>query len=76
MFNFFKKKNKIENAEDYYNYLIEESKERKSESLKESISDLSVAWKTMSFDEQRNIILEIIDKIVVDNNDIKIYYNI
>ena len=30
----------------------------------------------MSFDEQRNIILEIIDKIVVDNNDIKIYYNI
>ena len=54
----------------------EKSKERKSESLKESISDLSVAWKTMSFDEQRNIILEIIDKIVVDNNDIKIYYNI
>ena len=29
MFNFFRKKNKIENAEDYYNYLIEESKQDK-----------------------------------------------
>ncbi len=54
----------------------EKSKERKSESLRESITDLSTAWKTMTFDEQRNVILEIIDKVVVDNNDIKIYYNI
>lgn len=29
MFNFFKKKVKIESEEDYYNYLIEESKQDK-----------------------------------------------
>lgn len=54
----------------------EKSKERKTESLRESITDLSTAWKTMTFSEKRNVILEIIDKVVVDNNDIKIYYNI
>jgi len=54
----------------------EKSKERKTESLRESINDLSTAWKTMTFSEKRNIILEIIDKVVVDNNNIKIYYNI
>lgn len=54
----------------------EKSKERKTESLRESINDLSTAWKTMTFSERRNIILEIIDKVVVDNNNIKIYYNI
>lgn len=54
----------------------EKSKERKSENLKQTITDLNVAWKTMTFEEQRNIILEIIDKVVVDNNNIQIYYNI
>lgn len=54
----------------------EKSKERKTESLRESINDLNTAWKTMTFSEKRNIILEIIDKVVVDNNNIKIYYNI
>lgn len=29
MFNFFKKKVKVESEEDYYNYLIEESKQDK-----------------------------------------------
>lgn len=54
----------------------EKSRERKSESLKETITDLNLAWGSMTFDEKRNIVLELIDKIVVDNNQIKIYYNI
>ena len=33
MFNFFKKKVKIESEEDYYNYLIEESKQDKLKDL-------------------------------------------
>lgn len=54
----------------------EKLKERKSQNLKGVISDLNSAWKTMTFEEQRNIILEVIDKVVVNNNEIQIYYNI
>lgn len=54
----------------------EKLKERKSKNLKGAISDLSSAWKTMTFVEQRNIVLEVIDKVVVDGNEIQIYYNI
>lgn len=54
----------------------EKAKERKSENLKVVISDLNTAWKTMTFEEQRNIVLEVIDKVVVNDNEIQIYYNI
>ncbi len=54
----------------------EKAKERKSESLKESISDINYAWRTMTFNEKRNIIKEVIDKIVVNGNNIQIYYNV
>ena len=54
----------------------EKLKERKSQNLKGVISDLNSAWKTMTFEEQRNIILEVIDKVVVNDNEIQIYYNI
>lgn len=54
----------------------EKAKERKSENLKVVISDLNIAWKTMTFEEQRNIVLEVIDKVVVNDNEIQIYYNI
>lgn len=54
----------------------EKEKERKSENLKVVISDLNTAWKTMTFEEQRNIVLEVIDKVVVNDNEIQIYYNI
>ena len=30
----------------------------------------------MTFEEQRNIVLEVIDKVVVNDNEIQIYYNI
>lgn len=54
----------------------EKAKERKSENLKVVISDLNTAWKTMTFEEQRNIVLEVIDKVVVNDNELQIYYNI
>lgn len=54
----------------------EKAKGRKSENLKVVISDLNTAWKTMTFEEQRNIVLEVIDKVVVNDNEIQIYYNI
>lgn len=54
----------------------EKAKERKSENLKVVISDLNTAWKTMTFEEQRNIVLEVIDKVVVNDNEMQIYYNI
>ena len=54
----------------------EKLKERKSQNLKGVISDLNSACKTMTFEEQRNIILEVIDKVVVNDNEIQIYYNI
>ena len=54
----------------------EKAKERKSAMLKEKITDLSVIWKSMTFSEKRNMILEVIDKIVVKGNNIQIYYNI
>ena len=50
--------------------------EVKDEDLKVVISDLNTAWKTMTFEEQRNIVLEVIDKVVVNDNEIQIYYNI
>ena len=52
------------------------AKERKNESLKESISNINYAWRTMTFNEKRNVIKEVIDKIVVNGNNIKIYYNV
>ena len=54
----------------------EKAKERKSENLKVVISDLNTAWKTMTNEEQRNKVLEEIDKVVVNDNEIQIYYNI
>lgn len=54
----------------------ERLKERKSENLKETISNISDAWNSMTFLEKRNIILEVIDKVVVYNNSIDIYYNL
>lgn len=53
----------------------ERLKERKSTNIKETISNISDAWGSMTFTEKRNIILEVIDKIVVNNGSIDIHYN-
>ena len=40
------------------------------------IKNLKVIWFDMDFDEQRRIIEHLIDKVVVYDNEINIYYNI
>ena len=58
------------------NELSEDNKRiKKKENIKKTINNLSDAWDTMTFQEKRNIILELIDKVIVDDNSISIYYN-
>ena len=40
------------------------------------ITSLKTTWFDMDFDEQRRIIEHLIQKIVVKDNEISIYYNI
>ena len=40
------------------------------------ITNLKTTWFDMDFDEQRRIIEHLIDKVVVNDNEINIYYNI
>ncbi len=44
--------------------------------LKRQLSTLRESWEYMTKHEQKNIIAECIEKIVVNNNDVKIYYKI
>ena len=56
--------------------LSEDNKKiKKKENIKNTINNLSDAWNNMTFHEKRNIILELIDKIIVLDNNISIYYN-
>ena len=48
---------------------------KKKENIKKTINNLSDAWENLSFQEKRNIILELIDKVVVNDNEVSIYYN-
>lgn len=48
----------------------------KIESTKNMVLSLRTFWNTMTFEEQRLVIECIIDKIVIDNNKLKIYYKI
>ena len=40
------------------------------------VLNLRTFWNMMTFEEQRLVIECIIDKIVIDNNNLKIYYKI
>lgn len=51
-------------------------KEQKLNTTFTSIKNLSVVWDYMSFEEQRNIIEHLIDKIIVDNNRLSIKWKI
>ena len=42
----------------------------------EIIKSLKTTWSLMTFEEQRSIIESLIDKVVVDDNRVSIYYNI
>lgn len=56
--------------------LSEDNKKiKKKENIKSTIKNLSDAWEDMTFQEKRNIVLELIDKVVVNDNEISIYYN-
>lgn len=47
---------------------------KQSIELKKRLSSLRESWEYMTTDERRNIILACIDKIIVKNNDVKLYY--
>lgn len=49
---------------------------KKIESTKNRVLSLRTFWNMMTFEEQRLVIECIIDKIVIDNNNLKIYYKI
>ena len=57
--------------------LIEsDQKEKDNKASLKMIKNLKVIWFDMDFDEQRRIIEHLIDKVVVNDNEINIYYNI
>lgn len=53
-----------------------EQKEKDNKVSLDMIKNLKTTWFSMDFDEQRRIIEHLIDKIVLNDNEINIYYNI
>ena len=56
--------------------LSEDLKEKDNKVSLNMITNLKATWFDMDFDEQRRIIEHLIDKVVVNDNEINIYYNI
>ncbi len=57
--------------------LIEsEQKEKDNKVSLNMVKNLKATWFDMDFDEQRRIIEHLIDKVIVNDNEINIYYNI
>ena len=57
--------------------LIESDKREKDNKVSlNMIKNLKATWFNMDFDEQRRIIEHLIDKVIVNDNEINIYYNI
>ena len=57
--------------------LIEsDQKEKDNKVSLNMIKNLKTTWFDMDFDEQRRIIEHLIDKVIVNDNEINIYYNI
>ncbi|MBR1936278.1 MAG: hypothetical protein IJ842_01160, partial [Bacilli bacterium] len=57
--------------------LIEsDQKEKDNKVSLNMIKNLKSTWFEMDFDEQRRIIEHLIDKVIVNDNEINIYYNI
>ena len=73
-------KEKIEALQKERDSLTEKLKATKQKdqgikTLKDRISNLHGIWKELSFEEQRNILISIINKIVIKDHNIDIYYN-
>lgn len=56
--------------------LSSDQKEKENKVSLNMITNLKTTWFDMDFDEQRRIIEHLIDKVVVNDNEINIYYNI
>ena len=56
--------------------LSSDKKEKDNKVSLNMITNLKATWFDMDFDEQRRIIEHLIDKVVVNDNEINIYYNI
>ena len=56
--------------------LSSDKKEKDNKVSLNMITSLKTTWLNMDFDEQRRIIEHLIDKVVVNDNEINIYYNI
>lgn len=56
--------------------LSSDKKEKDNKVSLNMITNLKTTWFDMDFDEQRRIIEHLIDKVVVNDNEINIYYNI
>ena len=55
---------------------VAKTSNEKIETTKNMVLNLRTFWNMMTFEEQRLVIECIIDKIVIDNNKLKIYYKI
>lgn len=73
-------KNKMKNLTEERTTIEEKikniKKEKKLNKTFEEIKNLSVVWNFMSFEEQRNVIEHLVDKVVVDNNTLSIKWKI
>ena len=56
--------------------LSSDKKEKDNKVSLNMIKNLKATWFDMDFDEQRRIIEHLIDKVIVNDNEINIYYNI
>ena len=61
-----------------YGYVIEQDIKQKERETKiyDQIKNLCSVWKDMEFKEKRNIVEQLLDKIVVDGKTLKIYWNV
>lgn len=74
-------KDKLKSLQEEREKILNELNEAKTnnekiESTKNMVLSLRTFWNLMPFEEQRIVIECLIDKIVIDNNNLKIYYKI
>ena len=53
-----------------------EQREKANKVAFEMVKSLKFTWMYMTFEEQRSIIEHLIDRVVIDNNKVSIYYKI
>ena len=73
-----KKINELEKEKETIEEKLIESEQKETDNKVSlnMIKNLKATWFNMDFDEQRRIIEHLIDKVIVNDNEINIYYNI